>query len=205
MDLLETQIFEDEASVTQRLRQMQVEKAPLLNARNVAYGASGDATPLHAANAPGTFAYHHGLYALRDGLVGEIWKPDRTDGIETVKNEELRIRIGFSNVDIACHLEPKPKPRSSKGVGAERACTGNLFGYLPEYVPRHRGGWFTYYLMVDEDGRAELSLPIVKANTFHDWVERIFLSDGSDLHEPMNTTEDSDEDTFEPAVTRKTK
>ena len=69
----------------------------------------------------------------------------------------------FCNVDRACDDEHEPKPRSPKGAGAERACVGNLFGKeLPKYVPEpEEKDIATFYLMVDENGAAELSRPVV--------------------------------------------
>ena len=107
-------------------------------------------------------------------------------------------------MDIACNDNLKPKPRSRKGAGAERVFIGNLFGSLPEYAPRQPDGWANFYLMVDEQGAAELTRPVVKNNTFTAYVERIYLSNGDDLDRDMLGLDDSDTaDGFDPEVVRK--
>ena len=40
-------------------------------------------TPFHALSAGGTFAYHYGVFALRDEyVVGKEWAIDRIDGMK---------------------------------------------------------------------------------------------------------------------------
>lgn len=107
-------------------------------------------------------------------------------------------------MDVACNDELKPKPRSRKGAGAERVCGGNLFGSLPEFAPRQPAGWATYYLMVDGNGAAELTRPVVRDGTFKAWPERIYLSDGSDMERDPLVLDDGDAlDEFDPQVVRK--
>jgi hypothetical protein len=177
----------------------------LLDVRSMAIAASADATPFHPANASGTFAYHYGTFALRTEYVGKEWRLDRQDGVEAIVNETLRVRVIFANVDVACDDDLKPKPRSRKGAGAERVCQGNLFGYLPEYSKQQPEGWATFYLMVDQRGAAELTRPIVKNNTFTDWIERNYLSNGDDLELVREIPSDNDDlvDDFDPEVVRK--
>src|SRR6266446_2362359 len=83
-----------------------------------------------------------------------IWRLDRSDGVEAIVNDALKIRVVFANVDIACNDELKPKPGSRKGAGAERVCVGNLFDSLPEFAPRQPDGWKTFYITVDPRGAA---------------------------------------------------
>ena len=73
-------------------------------------------------NAAGTFGYHHGTWALPRGLRGgDDWVEDRADGVAAVRNDRLKLKVAFSNVDLARDREHLPKPRSRKGSGAERA------------------------------------------------------------------------------------
>ncbi|MGB8900742.1 MAG: hypothetical protein WCC90_16555 [Methylocella sp.] len=125
----------------------------LLRVRSTAIAASADATPFRPPNAAGTLAYQHGTFALRKVYVGEDWRLERPDGVETIVNEARKVRVVFANVDIACDDDLKPKPRSRKGAGAERVCLGNLFGSLPEYAPEQPEGWATFYLMVTNAAR----------------------------------------------------
>jgi hypothetical protein len=61
-----------------------------------------------------------------------------------------------------------------------------------------------YYLMVDQNGAAELTRPIVSGGTFTAAVERIYLSNGGD-DDPAIPAEDETgpADNFDPQVVRK--
>ncbi|MBL4645421.1 MAG: hypothetical protein COA52_08305 [Hyphomicrobiales bacterium] len=204
----ETQIYKEAAQVDNRLSSIKLKKEPLLTIRTMALGAGADATPFHASNAEGTFTYHIGLFALRKEHVGAIWKVDRSNGIDSIRNDQDRVKVVFSNVDIACSDGKKPKPRSAKGAGAERLCSENdMFGGLPHFAPAQPSsdkGWTVYYLMVAPNGAAELSRPIVKDKIFKAFVERIYLSDGSDFGvEPKSLLDDDIADSFDPQIIRK--
>ncbi len=200
--IVETNVVREEWNVDLRLSELGLDRGLLLEVRDVARGAASNATPFHPANAAGTFSYQEGSWALRDRFVGGEWEVDRTEGIEAISNQSRGLRLVFSNVDIAAHDEKKPKPRSPKGAGAERACLGNLFGYeLPEYAKVETSGVATYYLMVDERGAAELTRPVVEGRTFSAYVERIYLSDGSDMELDKVLVDDGDRaDDFDPQV-----
>lgn len=203
--MVETQFWREPWDVSRRLSEMGLKLEPLLNVVRAALAAGADATPFHASNAGGTYRYQTGVWAMRDNHVGDVWSVDRENSIEAIKNESLKIKIAFSNVDVACLDERDPKPRSKKGRGAEVACSGNLLPMnLPKYAPRQDDGWATYYLMVDGAGAAELSRPIVSGETFQAFVERIYLSDGSEF-DPERIPLDDDEllQEFDPLVSRK--
>ncbi|MBD9445738.1 MULTISPECIES: hypothetical protein [unclassified Rhizobium] len=200
--IVETSIVRDEWSVDARLVELGLDRHLLLEVRDVARSAASNATDFHPANAAGTFAYQEGSWGLRDRFVGEEWEVDRSEGIEAIRNTKRGLRLVFSNVDIAAHDEKKPKPRSPKGAGAERACMGNLFGVdLPEFAKLEADGLATYYLMVDERGAAELTRPVVEGRTFSAYVERIYLSDGSDMELDKLALDDGERaDDFDPFV-----
>jgi hypothetical protein len=203
MAFVETKVFREPWDVDQRLNQLDLTRKGLLEARDVAMNERANATDFHPANAPGTFGYHHGTWALRQQFVGERWVVDRNDGIETIQNNSLKLKIAFCNVDLACDDEHIPKPRSEKGSGAERASGTPLFGSLPHYAPRLTGDPMLYYLMVDQNGAAELTRPVVSGGTFLAAVERIYLSRGDD-DDPAVLGEDTGPvDNFDPQVVRK--
>jgi hypothetical protein len=135
VEFIETKYFREPWESDQRLNQLQVSQRGLLEVRDVAMQERANATDFHPSNAPGIFGYHHGTWALRDRFVGEHWNVDRSDGIEAIWNEELKIKIAFCNVDLACNDDHIPKPRSEKGAGAERASGTPLFGSLPQFAP----------------------------------------------------------------------
>jgi hypothetical protein len=203
MDFTETKVFREPWDVDQRLNQMDLTRRGLLTARDIATNERANATDFHPANAPGTFGYHHGTWAIRNEFVGERWVVDRNDGIEAIWNEQLKIKVAYCNVDLACNDDQIPKPRSEKGAGAERASGTPLFGHLPQYAPRQSDGATLYYLMVDQNGAAELTRPVVGNGTFVAAVERIYLSNGDD-GDPSVLGEDTGPVTnFDPQVVRK--
>jgi hypothetical protein len=203
MAFVETKIFREPWDVDQRLNQLDLTRKGLLEARDIAMNERANATDFHPSNAPGTFGYHHGTWALRNSFVGERWIVDRGDGIETILNDDLKLKIAFCNVDLACADEHIPKPRSEKGAGAERASGTPLFGSLPQYAPRPRGDSMLYYLMVDQNGAAELTRPIVSGGTFLAAVERIYLSCGSEDDLAVLGEDTGPVDNFDPQVVRK--
>lgn len=204
MEVVRTALRKEPWEVDQRLNEMALVHSKLLHVRDVAVSEAANATPFHAANAAGTFSYHHGTWALRDQFAGDDWAVDRSDGVEAIRNDKAKIKVAFCNVDLACDESHIPQPRTKKGAGAERATGAGLFDDLPEFVPKPTGEWQFYYLMVDERGAAELTRPIVKGGTFTTPVERIFLSNGvdEDSSKPLVGTDDAAVE-FEPQIARK--
>lgn len=203
-ELLETKLYRQPHEVNKRLAELGLHREGLLRVRSIAIGASADATPFHPANAAGTLSYLYGTWALRDVFVGEDWQIDQSDGVEAIRNDKLKIKALFGNVDVACDDNHPPKPRSRKGAGTERACMGNLFGFLPAYSPKPEEEWATYYLMVDSNGAAEFTCPVVQARTFSSYVERIFIAASmDDRTDGITRTEDDSPVDIEPIVARK--
>jgi hypothetical protein len=199
---IETVIHREAWDVDRRLSELKLTRQGLLTARDVAIQERSNATLFHCSNAPGTFSYHHGTWSIRDQFVDKDWAVCRLDGIEGIRNDGLKMKVAFSNVDLACNDDHVPKPRSEKGAGAERAASGGLFGYLPHYAPEPTGDVALYYLMVDQDGAAELTRPVVSNGTFSTPIERIYLSDGGDDGGALLGSDDI-ADGFDPQVARK--
>ena len=208
MERVQTKIYRDPNDADQRLSELRLTRKGLLRVAAIAVHEAANATPFHCKNAAGTFAYHHGTWALRHVFAGSEWEPAYLDGVEVIRNKELKIRVAYSNVDIACDDLQEPKPRSKKGAGSERVCIGNrmksLFENLPSFAPRPSNGEGTYYLMVDEHGATELTMPVISLGTFDAYVERIYLSDGSDLATDILPLDDGDiADYFDPQIARR--
>jgi hypothetical protein len=205
--MIETVVLREPWNVDRRLGEIELDRSKLLRVRDVARLSASNATPFHPANAAGTFSYQDGTFSLREVNVkrGSNWVLDRSNGVEAIRNDCLKIRVIFANVDLACDDKQGPKPRSSKGAGAERACQGNLFGDdLKSFSSVPADSYATYYLMVDENGAAELTRPVIKGRTFSSYVERIYLSDGGDAPSDKLFLDDSDRvDDFDPQVVRK--
>lgn len=204
MELVEAQIRSEHWDVDLRLSQLGLSREKLLAAVAVAMHERANATPFHPINAAGTFAYQHGVWALRNEFVGREWVEDRADGVEGIRNEALGIKVAFSNVDRACQDDHIPRPRSSKGAGAERASCGNLFGDLPRYAKKLADGIALYYLMVDEDGAAELTRAVVASGRFTNPIERIYITRGGDGEADILLSDNDDvANDFEPQVARR--
>lgn len=195
-------------NVDRRLTELGLTKEGLIRVVLVARAERNNATDLHPANAPGTFAYHHAIAAIRREFIGKKWEIDRRDGIETIRNDAIGIKVSFCNVDVACGKE-HPKPRSDKGAGAERASGPTLFEHagaddLKPVVRVPAGGSALFYLMVDQQGRAELTRPVIARRTFVAAIERIFLiEDGEDEATVLPLDTDGIADGFEPQIIRK--
>jgi hypothetical protein len=203
MDLAATQILREPWEVDPRLAELGLTRTGLLRVAAVASDAARTATPHHCANAAGTFAYQYGSWALRDEYVGPLWKMERPKNVEAIWNEGRKVRVIYSNVDIARDFEQKPQPRSDKGAGAEHVCGGNLFGNLPTYYSTQYAGECTYYLMVDDVGRAELTRVVISGGMFAQYIERIFLIDDDDPQDRGLSfdTDDAVKD-FDPIIIR---
>lgn len=100
MDPVETIVRREPWEIEPRLAELALTRKGLMACRDIARHEGSNATPFHAANAAGTYSYHGGTWALRNEFIGGDWKIDRADGIEAIRNEKLKIRIAFSNVDL---------------------------------------------------------------------------------------------------------
>jgi hypothetical protein len=205
LDYIETKILREPWDVDARLIELRLPRAKLMNVVAVARHEAANATPYHCVNAGGTFAYQHGTWSIRNEFVGADWAIDREGNVEAILRIDRKVRVIFSNVDVACNDFHNPKPRSQKGAGAERACMGNLFPDLPTFAPRLTGGELaTFYLMLAEDGAAELTRPIVQEGTFSAFIERIYLSTGGEPDgEGLSFGDDDAIVDFDPQVARK--
>lgn len=205
-----TRILKELYEVKPRLLEIGLTLSGLIRIARVARNAAANGmTPFHARNAPGTYAYHYGVFTLRDEFVPSgDWEIDRVEGIECIFNKETNKRIAFSNVDVCCNDFYEPKPKSDKGDGSKRVCEKNLFDSLPHFPkPVPLSGVPTFYVMVDDEGRCELSQPVIEGKTFSSYVERIYLSiNGGNDPEGMDISDDSDNgplSDFDPIVLRK--
>ena len=181
MQYAQTIIRRDPWDVGPRLAELGLHARGIRRVRSVAVGARANATAFHAANAPGTFAYHAGLWCLRDEFVDGSWIADRPGGVEVIFDPERKLRVAFANVDRCCDDLHSPLPVSAKGAGVERLCQANLFSDLPTYANISiLSGTPLFYCMVDLEGRVELSRPTFKDRSFGPCVERNFIALGGD-------------------------
>ena len=199
-----TVVLSTPAAVAARLKELNLDRTKLLTVAAIATAEKANATPYHCANAGGTFAYQHGTFALRDKFAEDGWVPDRVDGVESIRFGN--IKVAFSNVDVACDSLNLPRPRTDKGAGAERAANISLFDgdSLPHFGRTPTVGPALYYLMVGEDGRAELTRAAVQNGVFVAAIERIFLGRlEDDMDAPSPPIAADVADGFDPVVERK--
>lgn len=203
MDIVRAQVWKEQHDVNRRLAEINLTREGLLTVRTIAMGAGADATPNHPANAAGLLAYIQGVAALRLTFLGDEWSLERQNNMEFIRNDRLKIRVGFSNVQLAGDDSVDPKARSPKGAGAERVCQGNLFSGFDDVLSMTNNEWATYFLMVDTQGAAELSQPVVNGSNFGLCIERIYLSDGSDFDGERLPLDDDIAGDFDPLVARR--
>ncbi len=175
----ETQILDKPWDVSRRLKELGLNLDGLVHVSRQARTASMKATDLHPANASGIFAYLEGVQKLREVFtVEDEWDIDRTDGVESIRNDQRHIRITYSNVDWACDNNHTPKFLSKRGAATERMSGEQtdvfedtlLFGPIQTAVRP-----VLYCLLVDSDGRAELTNPEIVDGEIKHAFERIFL------------------------------
>ncbi|MCY4289209.1 MAG: hypothetical protein OXC63_11510 [Aestuariivita sp.] len=206
MTAVKTQIWLEPWDISRRINELGLRLDLLHNIVRQVIEAGEQATLHHAANAEGTYRYQEGVYALRKAFVGDKWEISRENSVETIKNDKLKIKVAFTNVDLACNHEHDPQPRSKKGEGAEKTCSGNT-PLLPnetwaKYARPENGEWKTFYLMVDREGAAELSQPVVSEETFKSFIERIFLTDSAEYRH-TSSGDDGTAVVFDPQISRK--
>ncbi len=203
LEHVETKVIELPWDVSRRLTGLSLTLDGLLRVVSISQVERRNATEFHPANSAGTFSYHHGVAAIRREFIGPDWVLDRSDGIESIRNDRLKVKLTFCNVDQATGLD-HPKPRSDKGAGAERASGPSLFDDLKSFAPEPTGEWALFYLMVDQKGAAELTRPVIARRTFTSAIERIFLTKGDDdeTFKPVDLT-DGIADGFDPQIVRK--
>lgn len=119
MDAVKTTARSQTWEIELRLMELGLTLEGLLKARDIAVHESANSIPFHAANAAGSFSYHAGTWAPRNRLAGADWTDDRSDGVEAIKNDTLKVKLAFSNVDVACtpHM-PRPGPKGGRGPSA---------------------------------------------------------------------------------------
>ena len=208
-EFVETEIIEDPEQVSRILEGWGLSISGVLATRDAAYTHMVDASPLMASNAPGTLAYHYGVLEMRVQFLGEIWEIDRRGGIEAISTPTDDRKLMFQNVDVACSKVTDPKPRSEKGAEAERECQGNLFEFygiaVPEKVRNDKTSRAAHFIMVDERGAVEVSRPVLEGGKFIRFIQRLFVSDGSELEQIKITGSDISEpiDDFDIEISRR--
>lgn len=182
---VDTLIIDGPEEVDTFLKSINLTRSGVLAIRDIAYGHFVDCSPLMAKNAPGTMAYHFGVFELRVQYLGDHWEMISEGGIEGIISPDKSVKVVFQNVDLACSKSIKPQPRSEKGSEAERGCQRNLFEFYgivaPEKVRIPKASTAVFAIMVDDRGAVEVSRPVIEDKKFSGFVVRAFVSDGADF------------------------
>lgn len=208
-DYSETKVAREAGQVAVLLSDLNLSVDGILAIRDAAHSHRQDASPLMALNAPGSLAYHYGVLELRQQFLGEHWEIDRIAGVEGISHTNRKIKIAFQNVDVACSVVTDPKPCSDKGAGAERECEGNLFEFsgvaAPKMVRAKALPKASYFVMVDDKGAVEISRPVIENGKYTGFIDRIFVSDGSDYGRGLDIGGDAPPpiDDFDVSVVRR--
>lgn len=191
-------IVQESKDIRSRLETLGLNLEALKQAALEAVTAKHSTVPNHPRNAPGTYAYHEGVRAMRDALcVDGVWVQDCLNGVETVLNKENRTRLAYQNADYCCQDDNPPQPISKKGQAVKNAVNSNqgqLFDLDKLDVANKE--YSIWYLFVSEsDGvvNAELSLPTnVEKGIFVDFFERIYVLENHEL-DVIDINDDEDE------------
>lgn len=204
-----TKIYIDDIDVDRRLAELGMSRQDIVDIRDVA--ASMHATgssPLFPANGAGQLAYQYGTRELRATFLKRGWAIDQSYGTNGVRHPDRKIIVLYQNVDVACRLSDLPQARSRKGAGSERLSQGSAFDLIEEVVPStHSGEGLdveVWYVMVAQDGAVEVTLALIKGGEFSEFIERIFVHDGSNF-DALEEDGSSDDDAidFDIKISRK--
>ena len=133
---------------------------------------------------------------------------DQSYGTNGVRHPDRKVIVLYQNVDVACSLSDLPQARSRKGAGSERLSQGSAFDLIEEVVPAtHSGEGLdveVWYVMVAQDGAVEMTHALIKGGEFSEFIERIFVHDGSDF-DALEEDDSSDDDAidFDIKISRK--
>ncbi len=202
-------VLTDEIETEVRLNEIGLEKSKLIEVVDAAFIARANATDHHPKNAGGMFSWLDGVRQMRDSFVGDKWQSSRHSSVDYIECPTDMVRIGFCNVVVAASIEHDPEPVSPRRNSAIESCYANCQQYgLPHMGEKKQNDpWKTYYLMVGEDGTAELSLPLkCESGKFYELVERIFLVTQDDLDSDFSFDDvsESSEPEIEIEIKRKT-
>lgn len=181
-----TKIYIDDIDVDRRLAELGMNRQDILDIRDVAASmhATG-ASPLFPANGAGQLAYQYGTRELRATLLKRGWVIDQSYGTNGVRHPDFKIIALYQNVDVACSLSDLPQARSRKGAGSERLSQGSMFDLIEDDVPSTYSSEgldvTVWYVMVAQDGAVEVTHATIKSGEFSEFIERIFVHDGSDF------------------------
>jgi hypothetical protein len=176
--------------VARRLAQFGMTRDQLLEVVRACVSGAGNVTENDPPGSQGWEIYRFGVRRFREVLRGESWRSDNTDGLATIVNEQLKIRIAVTNTNNDTGLpDPNsfPQNRNRKGPTSDKAVEANL-AFLPgvewplatkPHSPTPVSELITWHFCIYINGdevRAELSLmDKIEAGFFTGCIERIII------------------------------
>lgn len=152
-----------------------------------AVAARAGCTGHYPKASPGFYAWSAGMARMRQIFCHEGYVSSTEDGVETIVNRELNVKIGFVSTDVGtCDETVSPRNRTIKGPTAERLTDLNsqldLFKREGgEEIPTGIPLWQVCVFDNGKIARAEISRPIVFSGGYWlEFSERIFIISGDE-------------------------
>lgn len=175
--------------VARRLADFGMTRDQVLEVIRACVSGAGNVTENDPPGTQGWETYRFGVRRFREVLRREGWEKDNTDGLATIVNHQLHVRIAVANTDGNTGIPDKlPQNRTKKGPTSERVAVANeaLLPGVEWPVSPKTGedapsivGYATWHFCVYIDGddvRAELSLLNgFESGFFTGWQERIII------------------------------
>jgi hypothetical protein len=176
-----------------------------------AVAARAGCTAHYPKASPGFYAWSGGMARMRQMFCREGYESSTQDGVETILNRELKVKIGFVSTDIGtCNENASPRNRTIKGPTAERLTDLNnqLDLFKREGGEEMPTGIPLWQLCVFDNGtivRAEISRPIVFLGGYWlEFAERIFLISGDEWSKIATATPPASQlDDYEVTIKRR--
>ncbi len=203
-------IISSQSEIQTRLNAFGLTKSELQQIAIKAITAKNGATTDHPPHAGGYFAYAEGTRALRETtLCKPGWEKDNTEGIASVINKELNIKIIYQNVDLSCSAIP-PKAISGKGNASKRIVDNGTMDCWEDLknqflVKEQYEVWYLCVSSNEDEIRCELSRPFsIEQKQFEGFIERVYIFTEDDFE--LITDEfdfDDNENDFNISITKK--
>lgn len=182
---MQTEIWEDEASVDMALERLGVPRSVLQDAVKAGHLSRITRTGNDAPSAAGYYQWNDTLRSLRDGMVPHGWKRSDLANFSTAVHPENNLAIAVSSGDQNTGLSNKtPSTKRAKGPRTAQAVDTNQ-GWIPGLEPETETAdddakyptWILLFFSGVDVLRAELSLPVKLGSDGHvsGWRERIIL------------------------------
>ncbi len=193
----ETAFYIDPWDRDKRLRDLVLDRDPLIEVVRAAVAGRGNCTDNNPKSSPGFYAWDFAITELRRLYRGKDgWDRFEENGVEGIVHHKRKLKITVVSTDFGtCDKLRSPRNRTPKGPATEKITDLNSqYELFPRSdIRRSEDGYQMYVICIFDDGakvRAELSLPVrFLSNHFIKFSERIFLI-GPDEWEKLSVRKD---------------